>query len=105
MRWTTRLSVTPPAWSTQATPTTLLSALYTGTSRLPQLLTQITSFLRDQCDTGRLADGHGRDVTEQVAMAAYALGGAHGLAMQLTEALQRAQNAVAGLYVKEDGNG
>lgn len=78
----------------------LLGALYTGTERLPQLFGQLTAFLAAQKDSGTLADDLGRDVGKQVAMAAYRLGAAHGLAADLANALQQAQEAISGLHVK-----
>jgi len=81
----------------------LLGALYTATQRLPQLFGQLAAFLASQRDAGNLADDHGRDVIAQVALASFRLGKAHGAAVTLTEELQAAQNAVSGLYVKEDG--
>jgi hypothetical protein len=80
---------------------TLLSALYTATQRMPQLVTQLTGFLAAQGASGTLADDHGLGVATQIAEASYHLGGAHGAAGQLTAALQRAQRSIAGLYVKE----
>jgi len=81
----------------------LLGALYTATERLPQLFGQLAAFLAGQRDAGNLADDDGRDVIAQVALASFRLGKAHGAAVTLTEELQAAQNAVSGLYVKEDG--
>ncbi len=83
----------------------LLGLLYTGTQRLPQLFAQLTAFLASQRDAGNLADDHGRGVIEQVALAAFRLGKAHQAAAVLTGELQAAQNAISGLYIKEDGNG
>jgi hypothetical protein len=78
----------------------LLGALYTGTERLPQLLMQLTSFLAAQAASGTLADDHGRDVATLTAEASYNLGTAHQLAADLTKALQNAQQAITGLYVR-----
>ena len=83
----------------------LLGALYTATQRLPQLLVQLAGFLDAQARTGRLADDQGREVSEQIGSAAYWLGAAHQCAGDLTAALQSAQNAIAGLFVKEDEGG
>jgi hypothetical protein len=79
----------------------LLGELYSATGRLPQLCGQLTGFLAAQGESGTLADDHGLDVATQIAEASYHLGGAHGAAEQLTKALQRAQQSISGLYVKE----
>ena len=83
----------------------LLGALYTGTGRLPQLFRQLVAFLDAQAASGRLGDDHGRDVAAQTAQAAFYLGAAHQVAADLTASLQAAQNAIAGLYVRDDTDG
>lgn len=80
----------------------LIAAVYTATQRLPQLLGQIASFLESEAASGRLADDHGRDVGDQVDDAAAALREAGDLAEQATRELRDAQNAISGLYVKEE---
>ena len=79
----------------------VLGHIYTGTRRLPQLLAQLNGFLDGWQASGQLADNSGLDPSRQAALAAFALGEAHTLAAQLTEALQQAQNAISGLYVKD----
>jgi len=81
---------------------TLIADLYTATSRMPQLAGQIKNFLDGWQASGQLADDHGADVNERIAAAGYHLGLAHGAASDLTRALQQAQNAISGLYVKEN---
>ena len=78
----------------------ILGALYTGTQRFPQLSRQLTALLAVQKDSGSLADNEGRDAGSQVAMAGYHLGEAHARAEDLTTALQSAQQAISGLYVR-----
>jgi hypothetical protein len=82
----------------------LLGALYTATGRLPQLLAQLTAFLDSQAGTGRLGDDQCREVSDQVASASLYLGACHRCATELTAGLQAAQNAIAGLYVKDGGD-
>jgi hypothetical protein len=80
---------------------TLLGAWYTATQRMPQLAGQLKDYLDGWQASAQLADANGADVNERVAAAAYQLGLAHGAANDLTKALQQAQNAISGLYVKE----
>lgn len=82
----------------------LLGNLVAAISRFPQLTGQSKSFLATQAASGTLGESQGRDVTEQAAMAAFALGGAGALAEELAGVLQQAQNAIAGLYVKDVGD-
>jgi hypothetical protein len=79
----------------------LLGALYMGTERLPQLFMQLGNFLAAHGRSGRLASTDGGPVSPLVATAAYHLSEAHQLAAALTTALQEAQNAISGLYVRE----
>ena len=79
----------------------LLGHLYTGTGRMPQLVAQLNAFLDGWQASGQLGDSNGGDPTRQAASAAYSLGEAHVHALKLTEALQKAQNAISGLYVRE----
>lgn len=83
----------------------LIAALYTATQRMPQLAGQITAFLAGWQASGQLADSNGLDPTAQVALASYHLGAAHASAMELTAGLRAAQNAIAGLYVREGTDG
>ena len=83
---------------------TLLGALYTATGRLSQLLAQIASFLVLQAANPRLADSRGEMSWELVLDASYELREeATHHAAGLTAALQNAQNAISGLYVKDPG--
>lgn len=84
---------------------TLLGALYTATGRLPQLLGQMAAFLQAQAGAGMLADNSGGDPAVIVLDATVGLDGAQRVATDLTGTLQDVQNAIAGLYVKEDDGG
>ena len=84
---------------------TLLGAWYTATQRMPQLGGQIKDFLDGWQASGQLADSNGENPTAKAALAAYYLGLAHGAAEDLTKALQQAQSAISGLYVKENPDG
>ncbi len=77
---------------------TLLGNLHTATSRLPQLLAQVTEFLDGWQASGQLASSDG-DPSMLAARAAFELGEAHTLARNLTSSLQAAQNAIASLSV------
>ena len=79
----------------------LLGALYTATQRLPQLCDQLAVFLVTPPADGRLADSQGRDPAIQAGMAADLLREAADRIPALTAHLQRAQNDIAGLYVRE----
>lgn len=79
----------------------LIGALCTGTSRLSQLLGQLSDFLRAQERTGRIADDHGRDPALVTGTGCGALLTARDHADSVTRSLQDAQNAISGLYVKE----
>ena len=79
----------------------LLGALYTATQRLPQLCDQLAVFLAAQAAAGHLADSKGRDPAIQAGMAADLLREAATRIPALTAHLQRAQNDIAGLYVKD----
>jgi len=79
----------------------LLGALYTATQRLPQLCDQLAAFLAAQVAAGCLADSQGRDPAIQAGMAADLLREAATRIPALTAHLQRAQNDIAGLYVKD----
>jgi hypothetical protein len=88
----------------------LLGDLYCATGRLPQMCEQLREFLHQQEDGGRLGDDSDREVSVQVGIAGGALVTAAGHAAGLTRALQDAQRAINGLYVKpgaegSDGNG
>jgi hypothetical protein len=78
----------------------LLGALYTATGRLPQLLGQLDRFLAAQAASGRLAADDGAPTGGLISSAGEALHNADCWAAGLTEALQRAQNAIAGLNVR-----
>lgn len=82
----------------------LIASLYILTGRLPQVCAQISARLALQAATGTLGDDHGREPSAQALIAGGHLGHAGFLAGQVTEALQSAQNAISGLYVKEDGD-
>jgi hypothetical protein len=84
---------------------TLLGHLYTAAERLPQLLGQLAAFLNAQAATGTLADNQGRDPAIQADMAADELTDCADRLSALTRQLHRAQNDIAGLHVKEDGDG
>jgi hypothetical protein len=79
----------------------LLGALYSGTGRLQQLMTQAVAFLEAERDRPGLADDRGRDPAGQIAAAAFHLGAAHQLAVQVTAELWAARHCISGLYVKE----
>jgi len=79
----------------------LLALLWTGTQRLPQLFRQLDAFLADQGASGKLGADDGGNVAGLLSGAGEALHNAHWWANGLTEVLQRAQNAIAGLHVKE----
>lgn len=81
---------------------TLLGHLYTATSRLSQVCIQQARFLDTQARAGRLADGSGDDPRLVAARAAHALGASDSLARQLTGELQKAQNAIAGLGLRDE---
>lgn len=81
---------------------TLLAALYTATSRMPQLFGQVAAFLRAQEASGTLGEDHDRPVDVQTGIACGALVTAREHAEALTGSLRAAQNAISGLYVKED---
>lgn len=83
----------------------LLAALGTATQRMPQLFDQMTEFLRRQAATGRLGDASGEDWNERTALGMARLTDARVRVEQVTRALQSAQSAISGLYVKEDPDG
>lgn len=80
----------------------LLGWLYTATERLPQLLDQLAYFLHEQYATGRVADDRGRNASTLTAIAGGALITGTSHARSLTGNLRKAQEQIAGLYVKED---
>jgi hypothetical protein len=80
----------------------LLGALCTTTQRMPQLFEQMIAFLRAQASTGRLGESSGEDWNERTVLGMARLTDARVRVEQVTRALQSAQNAIAGLYVKED---
>jgi len=81
---------------------TLLSALYTATQRMPQLLAQLAAFLDREKASGRLGDANGGDPAEHIRSALDRLLYAETDAGNLTARLRSAQNAISGLYF-EDG--
>jgi hypothetical protein len=82
----------------------LLGWLYTAAERLPQLLDQLAYFLHEQYASGRVADDQGRDASTLTAIAGGALLTGKGHAEALTSSLRKAQEQIAGLYVKENDN-
>lgn len=78
----------------------LLGALYTTLDRFPQLLDQVSGFVRDQAAAGILGDDKGRDPVIQAGMASGALQDAAGLIAAVAGQLRTAQNDISGLYVK-----
>jgi hypothetical protein len=88
-----------------ATAYDVLGALYTATGRLPQLLSQLSGWLEQAAEAGRLAEDRHGDVIAAVATAQEALAHAGGQISAVTSALQAAQNAIAGLYMPGDGEG
>jgi hypothetical protein len=84
---------------------TLFGALYTATSRLPQLLGQIADFLDDQLAGGNLADDHQRDPSRLIRSAMTHLQYAQVAAHDVTGRLRAAQADVSGIYLKEDCDG
>ncbi len=83
----------------------VLGSLYTGTGRMPQLFTQLGTWLASQAAAGTMADDRGQDVTVLVAAAGEALAGAATAADALTTRLQQAQQAIAGLHVRREDPG
>jgi hypothetical protein len=81
----------------------VLGSLYTGTGRMPQLFTQLGTWLTRQAAAGILADDQGRDVTVLAAAAGEALASAAAAADTLTARLQSAQQAIAGLATRRAG--
>ena len=78
----------------------VLGALYTGTQRASQLFGQLATILDRQAADGVLADNAGADPAHQVADATLHLGDAQQNVDALTNALQNAQQAISGLYVR-----
>lgn len=78
----------------------VLGSLYNGTGRMPQLFTQLGTWLAQQAAAGTLADDRGRDVTALAGAAEEALAGAAAAADALTARLQSAQQAIAGLHAR-----
>jgi hypothetical protein len=83
----------------------VLGSLYTGTGRMPQLFTQLGTWLAGQAAAGTLADDRGQDVAVLVAAAGEALAGAATAAEALTARLEQAQQAIAGLHVRHEDPG
>jgi len=82
----------------------LLSALATMASRLPQLFMQLQNNLTRITAAPGLYDDRGHDPSVAVARAAMSLGGAHGAAHALWEALDAAHQASAHLGVSDEGS-
>jgi len=82
----------------------LLSALATMASRLPQLFMQLQNNLTRITAAPGLYDDRGQDPSVAVARAAMSLGGAHGAAHALWEALDAAHQASAHLGVSDEGS-
>jgi hypothetical protein len=80
----------------------VLGALRTATLRLPQLFEQLSRFLDQQLEAGRLAD-HVREPAVAVETAREALRSALPAAAELDQQLLRAQAAINGLYVPDPG--
>jgi hypothetical protein len=83
----------------------VLGALGTAAARLPQLLGQLSGWLGRQAEAGWLAEGACGDVIAAVATAEDALARATAQARALSCALQDAQQAIAFVYLREDGEG
>jgi len=81
----------------------LLGSLYTATQRLPQLFEQIAEYLRLQTESGRIGDTMGRDPVNQALITGLHLTDAASSAQALTERLQAAQHAMAGLFSEWEG--
>jgi hypothetical protein len=83
----------------------LIGALYTATQRLPQLFGQMAAFLDGWQASGQLGDSNGADPNLVTLAASQNLTEAARLARMVTDSLQFAQNAIAGLYVAEGKSG
>jgi hypothetical protein len=79
----------------------LVASLHIAMQRMPQLLDQIRSFLQSQEDAGRLASDDG-EPRRRAAVSRGALLTALEHAESVTRNLRAAQNAMAGLSVKEN---
>jgi hypothetical protein len=73
----------------------ILGALSLAASRLPQLLTQITSYLDRALAAGRLGHDLGQDPAHAIAAAVIFLGDARGSATALASDLDAAQQQLA----------
>jgi hypothetical protein len=73
----------------------ILGALSLAASRLPQLLTQITSYLDRALAAGRLGHDLGQDPAHAIAAAVIFLSGARGSATALASDLDAAQQQLA----------
>jgi hypothetical protein len=83
----------------------LIADLYAATSRLPQTCDQIGRFLAEQAQRAGAYDARKRDPREQASLALIHLANAADAASRLTESLQSAQTAIAGLGIREDEDG
>jgi hypothetical protein len=80
----------------------LLDPLYTAAARYPQLLAQIVAHLCDWRDGTRLASTSGHSPSPAVRNAVFELDAAETAAAYLTARLRETQNAISGLYLKDD---
>jgi hypothetical protein len=85
----------------------VLGALYTATARMPQLLSQLNTWL-ERAEAGRLADDRHRDPAAAVAGSQEAAGRAKVALRSVTAALETAQQEIAFLRAadrQEDAGG
>jgi hypothetical protein len=84
----------------------LTADLYSATGRFPQIFEQLEGFLRALEAARRLREAReGRQVGQQVNLAAFHLGEAADAAEALTKALQAVQADIAGLALKDGTDG
>jgi hypothetical protein len=82
----------------------VLGAVYTATGRLPQLLSQLSGWLERATEAGRLAEHQHGDVIAAVATAQDALARATAQFAPVTSALEAAQQAIAFVSLRDDGD-
>jgi hypothetical protein len=88
-----------------ATSYDVLGALYTATARMPQLLSQLMSWLERTAGAGRLADDRHHDSAAAVAGAQQAAARAVAALATVTAALEAAQQNIAFLRVGREDAG